>query len=231
MNSLLCLKSFAVGFALSASALAQAPPAGGPPAPGGLAPAPMSGGSNATISSRIRAYNPGPGGEVRSLYLADGAVVDLSPDLGRSVGAAVRRGERVRVSGLRSSLDGQTVIAAQSLTLDGQAFVAQAGVPPLVGGDRLLPPPPAPGAPPRQAGPQPGPGMASMGPRPGVRGPDRPLPPPPLPPPAPGSRPDSPPPPPPSSDQPAPPPPPPPSPSDGRAVPEPPPPAPNAPSA
>lgn len=203
MNSLLCLKSFAVGFALSASALAQAPPADGPPAPGVLAPAPMSGGSNTTISSRIRAYNPGPGGEVRSLYLADGAVVDLSPDLGRSVGAAVRRGERVRVSGLRSNLDGQTVIAAQSLTLDGQTFVAQAGVPPLVGGDRLLPPPPAPGAPPRRAGPQPGPGMASMEPsrpRSGGIGPDQLLPPPP----------------------------PPPSPSDGRAVPQP---APNAPSA
>ena len=199
MNSFLSFKALAAGLAISASALAQAPPPLPPqaaPAMAGLTmPAP---GQPVTQSSRLRAFNPGPDGQVQSLYLSNGSVVNLSPDLGREVGAAITKGERVRVSGLRSRVNGQTLVAANSVTLHGQTFVAQPGRPAVAGLINTPPPPPlldGPGprparGPASRPGRAPGQEMARLGPQgPAANGlsADAPAPPPPGPrPPRPG---------------------------------------------
>src|ERR1700689_3084096 len=78
--SSLCIT--ALGLAFSSVAFAQSPPPPPPPQPPD-APASMPAAPGAssqlpvvTQSSRIRAFNAGPGGEVRSLYLQNGSVVD-----------------------------------------------------------------------------------------------------------------------------------------------------------
>ena len=181
MNTSLALKTLVAGFALSACALAQAPPPGAPlPAAGqalGAAampfPAQTGDSSLVTQASRVRALNPGRDGQVLSLYLANGSVVDLSPDLGQQIGLGIRRGARVRVSGVRSIVNGQTVVAANRLSVNGQTFVAQPGAANARGGANLLPPPPA-GGPRRGPGRRGGPEMAGAGPQgPELRGPGR----------------------------------------------------------
>ena len=68
MNSSTSLTTLVVGLTLGVSAVAQAPPpAGPPPSP---SPAQIGTESPVTQSSRIRASNPGPDGQLRSLYLA-----------------------------------------------------------------------------------------------------------------------------------------------------------------
>jgi hypothetical protein len=89
MNSSVSITTFVIGLAVGASALAQTPPAGGPPP---IPSSPVSSGSLATQSSTIRAFNPGPNGEPRSLYLANGSVVDLPPDLGQPMAMGFIRG-------------------------------------------------------------------------------------------------------------------------------------------
>ncbi len=44
-----------------------------------------------TQSSRIRAFNPAPDGQIRSLYLSNGDVVNLSPGLSQQLSLLVRR--------------------------------------------------------------------------------------------------------------------------------------------
>lgn len=217
MTKSLSLSTFLMGLALSGTALAQVPPSAGatnltlPPPPPSVA-------STVTQSSRIRAFHPGQDGQVKSLYLSNGSVVDLPPDMG-PLGTQIKKGERISVSGLRSNVNGQTILAANSVTVNGQTFVSRPRLVPVAGANMLPPPPPPPGAPngpPRRGardmarlGPQ-GPGprdAAGAGPRPGD------APPPPrdpradhpngvTPPPLPnnGSRPTAPPPPPPNPD-------------------------------
>src|ERR1700761_2153783 len=110
------LRITALGLALSSVAFAQSPtPA--PPAPPAIPPtaAPPSMPQQmrtVTESSRVRAFNAGPGGEVRSLYLQNGSVVDLEPRLGGQLGPAVRMGEKITVTGTKSEINGQSLVEA-----------------------------------------------------------------------------------------------------------------------
>ena len=172
MNSSAALTTTFLGLALSATALAQAPSPGEPSYAPGLPPPQNVMASAVTQSSRIRAFNPGPDGQVRSLYLSNGSVVDLPPDLGRTLGTAVRKGKRISVSGFRSNVNGQTILAANRLILNGQTFLSQPGATPLAGANRLPPPPPPAG---RDGGPdrRGGVDMARLGPQvPGADGRD-----------------------------------------------------------
>ena len=174
MNSFVSFSTLVVGLTLGASALAQAPGPGAPPNP----PSAQIGAASSFVrqSSRIRAFNPGPDGQLRSLYLSNGSVVDLPPDLSLTMSSSVRKGERVSVSGLRSTSNGQIVLTANSVTLNGQTFVSRPGPGAVAGGDRPAPPPPGagPGREPRR-----GPDMARSGPpSPGADGLGQPPPPP-----------------------------------------------------
>ena len=97
--------------------------------------------------------------------------------------AAVRKGERVSVSGLRSNVNGQIVLAASSVTLNGHTFLSQPGPGPIADEERNaapLPLRPPLGGPNRGRGPRGGPDMARLGPQgPGASGPVTPPPPPP----------------------------------------------------
>jgi hypothetical protein len=152
MNIPCSLRITALGLAFSSVALAQSPvpatptpPAGGPPsvpaAPAASTPLPV-----VTQSSRVRAFNAGPGGEVRSLYLQNGSVVDVTPALGGQLGAAVRKGERITVTGTKSEINGQSLLEASSIRLNDQTFSANApsSVPPGPGAlaQGAVPPPP-----------------------------------------------------------------------------------------
>ena len=150
------LKITALGLALSSVAFAQSPtpapltPSANPPA---AAPAPSRQQlSMVTESSRVRAFNAGPGGEVRSLYLQNGSVVDLAPEIGGQLGVAVRKGERITVTGTKSEINGQSLVEAASVRLKDQTFSANAAAPgplaevvaPLPPGVPQPPPAPAP---------------------------------------------------------------------------------------
>jgi hypothetical protein len=82
------LKITALGLALSSVAFAQSPiptppaPLAVPPDRAAASPATPPQLPVITKSSRVRAFNAGPSGEVRSLYLQNGSVVDLAPGLG-----------------------------------------------------------------------------------------------------------------------------------------------------
>jgi hypothetical protein len=79
-----------------------------------------------TQSSRVRAFNAGPSGEVRSLYLQNGSVVDVTPALGGQLGPAVRKGEKITVTGAKSEVNGQPLLEASSIRLNDQTFSAGA---------------------------------------------------------------------------------------------------------
>src|SRR6202000_1983198 len=100
-----------------------------------------------TQSSHVRAFNAGPGGEVSSLYLQNGSVVDLTPALGGQLGPAVRKGSKITVTGEKSEINGQTLVEAASVRVNDQIFSAYA----------LSANPPGPGAPTEGAGPPPTP--------------------------------------------------------------------------
>ena len=127
------LKLTALGLALSSVAFAQSPtPA--PPTPPAIPPAAAPAStpqqmSMVTESSRVRAFNAGPGGEVRSLYLQNGSVVDLTPGIGGQLGAAVRKGEKITVTGIKSEINGQSLVEAASVRLHDQTFSANAAAP------------------------------------------------------------------------------------------------------
>jgi hypothetical protein len=155
----------ALGLAFNSVALAQSPPAA-PPGPSADGPPSVPAAPAAspqvpvvTQSSRVRAFNPGPGGEVRSLYLQNGSVVDVTPALGGQLGAAVRKGERITVTGTKSEINGQSLLEAASIRLNDQTFSANApsSVPPGPGAlaQGVVAPPPAP---PQAPPPAPSPG-------------------------------------------------------------------------
>jgi hypothetical protein len=135
-----------LGLAFSSIAFAQSPPTAQPPGmPAALAASPQP--PVVTQSSRVRAFNLGPGGEVRSLYLQNGSVVDVTPGLGGQLGPAVRRGEKITVTGAKSEVNGQPLLEAASIRLNDQTFSANtpSSVPPGPGapGSGAAPPPPA----------------------------------------------------------------------------------------
>ena len=187
------LKITALGLALSSVAFAQSPapaPPTPPDAPPDAAAAPLSAPqqlSMVTQSSRVRAFNAGPGGEVRSLYLQNGSVVDLAPGLGGQIGPTVRKGEKITVTGTKSEVNGQSLVEAASVRLNDQTFSANVASGPAALADGAAPPPPeAPLTPPapaprrrnRAAAPAPCGATADAPPPPA--GPDGPPPPPPV---------------------------------------------------
>ena len=147
----------ALGLAFASVAFAQSQPPAPPTSPADVPPA-FSQFPVVTQSSRIRAFNAGPGGEVRSLYLQNGSVVDLAPGLGGELGAAVRKGEKITVTGTKSEINGQSLLEAASIQLNNQTFsanassslppapgaLAQGAVPPTLGTPQAPPPAPSP---------------------------------------------------------------------------------------
>jgi hypothetical protein len=116
MNIPSSLRVSAIGLALGSVAFAQSPPPGGAP----VAPPP----TFITQSSRVRAFNPGPGGEVRSLYLQNGSVINVTPGLGGQLGPAVHKGAKITVTGTQLEINGQSVVEAASIRLNDQTFAA-----------------------------------------------------------------------------------------------------------
>jgi hypothetical protein len=132
MNIPVSIRITALGLALTSAAFAQTPPptpptppADGPPSLR-VAPAAASQLPIVTQSSRVRAFNPGPSGEVRSLYLQNGSVVDVTPALGGQLGPAVRKGAKITVTGTESEINGQSLLEAASIRLNDQTFSANA---------------------------------------------------------------------------------------------------------
>lgn len=150
--------------ALALAAVAQTPAA--PPPPDAVAPPPqpttpptmaIQSGAPATYSSRVTAVIYGPQGEVQALTLRDGVAVTLSPDLGARLQSAVTKGARIQVSGMERVIAGQTSLVAQSLTANGQTFVAMPTAPGQgsgMAGGSPPPPPPPPAGPPGPRGPR-----------------------------------------------------------------------------
>jgi hypothetical protein len=185
------LKITALGLALSSMAFAQSPapapptPASPPPDAAAVLAATTQQLPMVTESSRVRAFNAGPGGEVRSLYLQNGSVVDLEPGLGGQVGPAVRKGGKITVTGTKSEINGQSLVEAASVQLNDQTFSASAPAPgPLA--DGAAPPPPGAPQPPPPSAPRrsiraaaPAPCGATADAPPPPAGPDGPPPPPP----------------------------------------------------
>ena len=195
MNTSLSLTTIVAGLLLSLNAFAQGPLSGSPPRPQGQAPAQRSAASETTGSSRIRAFDVAPDGQVRTLFLSNGSVVELAPGMGRALSVAVTRGMRVRVAGLRSQVSGQTILAATRVTLNGRTIMPDVGPEVLAQAGRPSGPhagmPAGPGRD-RERGPDTGPDqrmgpdVARVGPPAPDRGPQdtrrvRPVPPPPPP--------------------------------------------------
>jgi hypothetical protein len=144
----------ALGLAFSSVALPQSPPPAPPSPPADGSPsvpsAPVSSSQLPVVtqSSRVRAFNAGPSGEVRSLYLQNGSVVDVTPALGGQLGAAVRKGERITVTGTKSEINGQSLLEAASIRLNDQTFSAIAPLAARPGPGAVaqgaVPPPPGP---------------------------------------------------------------------------------------
>jgi hypothetical protein len=132
MNIPASLRISALGLALTSVAFAQTPlptpptpPADGPPSLP-VAPAAASQLPIVTQSSRVRAFSAGPSGDVRSLYLQNGSVVDVTPILAGQLGPAVRKGKKITVTGTKSEINGQSVLEAASVRLNDQTFAANA---------------------------------------------------------------------------------------------------------
>ena len=85
------LKITALGLALGSVAFARSPTLTPPTPPVIPAAAPASSpqqASTVTESSRLRGFNAGPGGEVRSLYLQNGSAIDLAQGIGGQLGGS-----------------------------------------------------------------------------------------------------------------------------------------------
>ena len=127
------LKMIALGLTLSSATFAQSsiaasqtPPTvrlatAPPPVPKQL--------PTVTMSSRVRAFNAGLGGEICSLYLQNGSVVDLAPGTGVQLGDFIRKGERITVTGTESEFYGQTLVEAATVWLNEREFSASVPAP------------------------------------------------------------------------------------------------------
>jgi hypothetical protein len=128
----------AAGLVFSSVAFAQGPHPAPPGPPAGESPsAPVAPATSpqllVTQTSRIRAFFPGPSGEVHSLYLQNGSAVDVTPALGDQLGPAIRKGEKITVTGTESEIKGQSVVEATSVRLNDETFSANAPAPRLPG--------------------------------------------------------------------------------------------------
>lgn len=160
--------AFVLTAAAQSPSLAPPPPAAGAAAPQFPAESTRTQtGSQATHSSRVSAVFYGPQGEVQAITLRSGVSISLPPDLAVRLQSNVTKGARVQVSGAQQVIAGQTSMIAQSITLNGQTFVAAPPTPIRDSGiaARSPVPPPPPGGP-----------LDLRGPR-GRRGPDGPAPP------------------------------------------------------
>jgi hypothetical protein len=174
-NRIILIAALTPVLALTAGAQTPAPPPALPgataPTPPLATPVPTQFGVPATYSSHVSAVVYGPQGEVQALTLRNGVAVSLPPDFGVRLQSSVVRGARIQVSGTRQVIAGQTSLIAQSITANGQTFIATAPAPdqgpdtagaapprpPPVGGPRGArgpgaPPPPPIGAPPPLVG-------------------------------------------------------------------------------
>ncbi len=173
---------------------AQSPQPGGPPPSGvGANQAPRPGpmplqGSAIIQNSRVRAFNAGPDGQVRSIYLTNGSVVDVFSDFGPGFSSQIHKGTRIRIVGSRTVLNGQSIVTPQQLTIGHQNFTAEPNLEPNRQAGLMPPPNGGPGMPPPSGGmnrvrrgPEGGPMRAGMTPPPpaGPGGPGMPPPPPP----------------------------------------------------
>ena len=160
------------------SAFAQVSPAWSTPPPAPGAAVPSAPGATVTQHARVRAFNAGPDGQVRSAYLTNGSVVDLS-GFGHGATAQIHKGTHVRVTGVRTVVHGQTILAPQQLSLGQQTFTPDRapalGVSPAPGliagaapGAPGVPPPPPPGRPGVPPPPSAGPGAPLPPPTPPV---------------------------------------------------------------
>jgi hypothetical protein len=150
-NRIILIAALAPVLALTAGAQTPAVPSP-PPAPGTAAPpsalavpAPTQSGVPATYSSHVSAVVYGPQGEVQALTLRNGVAVSLPPDFGVRLQSSVVRGARIQVSGTRQVIAGQTSLIAQSVTANGQTFIAAAPAAdqgPAAAGATPPPPPP-----------------------------------------------------------------------------------------
>ena len=154
-----------IGLALGSVAFAQSPPPTPPTSPADgppnvpATPAAFSQPPVVTQSSRVRAFNVEPSGKVRSLYLQNGSVVDVTPALGGQLGPAVRKGEKITVIGTKSEINGQSLLEAASIRLNDQTFSANApssapGSPGALAEGAAPPPPGTPQAPPPAPSPR-----------------------------------------------------------------------------
>ena len=126
------LPLMAVALILGTPVFAQNAPDRALPAPpqpmGGRGEAPGPAGPQmrvVTQTSRIRAFNARPDGQVRSLYLQNGSVVNVSPDLGRQLSTQAHKGARITVTGSRSTVNGQRILMANQVTMNSQTYTAQ----------------------------------------------------------------------------------------------------------
>lgn len=113
------LRTTVLGLAFGSVAFAQSPvptPPTPPAVPLGAPAAPLPAPPQfplITQSSRIRAFNPGPGGEVRNLYLQNGSVVDLAPGLGRATRPRSPQGRKDYRD--RHEVRGQRTVSSRSV--------------------------------------------------------------------------------------------------------------------
>jgi len=138
-----------VTFAQTPAPAPQTPPVGRQSSPATLSPTLQL--RVVTQSSRVRAFNVGAEGEVRSLYLQNGSVVNLAPELGGQVGPAIRKGEKITVTGTKSEINGQSLVEATSVHLNDQTFSANVPAPGPLSEGAAPPPPGAPQGPPAPA--------------------------------------------------------------------------------
>ncbi len=165
-------------FALSAFCQTPppAPPAANVSAPQPPRPAlPSRNGVATSHSGRVSSIIYGPQGEVQGLTLRNGIAVTLPPELAMRLQSNVNRGTRVQVSGIQRMIAGQASLVAQSITANGQTFVAAAPVVDRVPGAPITGPAMAAGAPPPP--PPPGPAGPLAPRRAADRGPGAPPPP------------------------------------------------------
>ncbi len=150
--------SAAAACLICTASFAQSPQPGGPP-PSGVevnqaprpGPMPLQGPA-ISQNSRVRAFNAGPDGQVRSIYLTNGSVVDVSSGFGPGFSSQIHKGTRIRIVGSRNVVNGQSIVTPQQLTIGQQYFAAEPNMGPNRKA-RLMPPPNGgPGIPPPPGG-------------------------------------------------------------------------------
>jgi hypothetical protein len=121
---------------LATTAFAQMPP---PPPPGSP---PLAWQQSMTIGGTVTRFTLTPRGDLDGLILGDGTQVRVPPHLSAELAAAVKPGDAVTVSGVRSPTGALFIAASVTDNASNQTVVDRG--PPAAG---LMPPPPPPGVP------------------------------------------------------------------------------------